>query len=252
VGDPPQVCFRTTVATACTATSVSDTAGGSDTTGSFTSNTVSLRVAPGASCQPNVTVDKEICASHADADCGPGGAGPWVKQAPVGILGLLLAHPRWRITVTDHGPVDAASVRVNDSVEPGCVSAAGLVAAGEIVAVEQDQVDRHGDGRVLGRRDAGQVDRPVRGEGRTADHGSVRISDVHSGRRKVHVGQVHALQSGIGVAVDVVGPTVAVESRRRQPHGRSTVDARADAGRRILGDSTPPSPRPNRHWVTGS
>jgi hypothetical protein len=72
-----------------------------------------------------VTVNKEICASNDDLDCGPGGAGPWVKQAPVGILGVLLAHPRWRITVTNNGPVDAVQVRINDQVEPTCPSAAG-------------------------------------------------------------------------------------------------------------------------------
>lgn len=119
-GDSPQICLRTTVAPTCTATSVSDTATGSDATGTLTSNTVSLPVAPGASCQPNVTVNKEICASNDDQDCGPGGAGPWVKQAPVGILGVLLAHPRWRITVTNSGPVDATNVSINDQVEPTC------------------------------------------------------------------------------------------------------------------------------------
>jgi hypothetical protein len=70
-------------------------------------------------------VNKEICASDDDQDCGPGGAGPWVKQAPVGLLGILLAHPRWRITVTDNGPVGIANVRVNDAVEASCTSAAG-------------------------------------------------------------------------------------------------------------------------------
>ncbi len=124
-GDPPQICFQTTVLPTCTATSVTDTANGSDATGAFTSNPVTLPVAPGGACQPNVTVNKEICASDDDVDCGPGGAGPWVKQAPVGILGVLLAHPRWRITVTDNGPVDITNVRVNDQVEPSCTTAAG-------------------------------------------------------------------------------------------------------------------------------
>jgi hypothetical protein len=125
VGDPPQVCFQTTVAAACTATAVTDTATGTDATGEFTSNTVRLGVAPGAGCQPDVTVNKEICASYDDVDCGPGGAGPWVKQTPVGLLGLLLAHPRWRITITNTGPVAAAGVRISDHVEPSCVTAAG-------------------------------------------------------------------------------------------------------------------------------
>lgn len=124
-GDPPQLCFQTTVAGTCTVTSVTDTANGTDTTGAFTSNTVTARVAPGAGCQPNVTVNKEICASNDDVDCGPGGAGPWVKQTPVGLLGLLLAHPRWRITVTDNGPVGITGARINDGVEPSCSTAAG-------------------------------------------------------------------------------------------------------------------------------
>jgi hypothetical protein len=125
LGDPPQVCFETTVAAPCTVTGVTDTANGTDTTGTFTSNTVRLGVAPGANCTPNVTVNKEICASNDNADCGPGGAGPWVKQAPVGLLGILLAHPRWRITVTNNGPVDVTGVRINDSVEPTCATTAG-------------------------------------------------------------------------------------------------------------------------------
>lgn len=124
-GDPPQVCFQTTVAPTCSATSVTNTANGADATGTFTSDTVTLPVAPGAGCQPNVTVDKEICGSLNSQNCGPGGAGPWVKQAPVGILGVLLAHPMWRITVTDNGPVGAANVQVNDPVEPSCATAAG-------------------------------------------------------------------------------------------------------------------------------
>jgi hypothetical protein len=124
-GDPPQVCFHTTVAATCTVTGVSDTATGADATGTLTSNTVRIAVAPGTGCQPHVTINKEICGSHNAADCGPGGAGPWVKRAPVGLLGLLLAHPHWRITVTDAGPVDITGVRIHDGAEPGCATAAG-------------------------------------------------------------------------------------------------------------------------------
>jgi hypothetical protein len=72
-----------------------------------------------------VTINKEICASSNIADCGPGGPGPWVKQAPVGLLGLLFANPQWRITVTDAGPVDITGVTINDPVEQSCVTAAG-------------------------------------------------------------------------------------------------------------------------------
>jgi hypothetical protein len=125
VGDPPQVCFQTTVTPTCTTTGLSDTATGTDATGDLTSNTVHVAVAPGASCQPHVTIDKEICSSHDDRDCGPGGPGPWVKRTPVGLLGLLLAHPHWRITITDQGPVDITGVTVHDGAEPSCVTAAG-------------------------------------------------------------------------------------------------------------------------------
>jgi hypothetical protein len=124
-GDPPQVCFQTTVATDCAATGVTNTATGSDAGGGFTSNTVNLAVAPGQSCQPNVTVNKEICAVNDVHKCGPGGVGPWVKQAPVGILGLLLAHPYWRITVTDAGPVGITGAQLVDAAEPSCATAAG-------------------------------------------------------------------------------------------------------------------------------
>jgi hypothetical protein len=127
-GDPPQVCFHTTVTPTCTVTGVSDTATGTDATGTLTSNTVSLAVAPGPSCQPTVTINKEICASHNNADCGPGGAGPWVKQAPVGLLGLLFANPHWRITVTDSGPVGITGARINDGAQPSCATAAGTFA----------------------------------------------------------------------------------------------------------------------------
>ncbi len=123
-GDPPQICFRTTVAAACTTTAVTNTASGSDATGALTSNTVTTAVAPGAGCRPDVTVEKEICGSGNWHDCGPDGAGPWAKTSPVGLLGLLgTAH--WRITVSNAGPVDAASVTVNDAVTPGCRKAAG-------------------------------------------------------------------------------------------------------------------------------
>jgi uncharacterized repeat protein (TIGR01451 family) len=123
-GDAPQVCFRTTLSSACTVTSVSNTGTGTDPSGAMTSNTVTVGIAPGSGCQPQVTVNKEICASTRAADCAPGGPGPWVKRTPVGLLGLLgTAH--WRITVTNSGPVDAVNMTVNDQAVPGCSAAAG-------------------------------------------------------------------------------------------------------------------------------
>ncbi|SFW85863.1 DUF7617 domain-containing protein [Amycolatopsis australiensis] len=119
-GDAPQLCFRTTIAADCAVTSVTNTASGTDSTGSFTSNTVTLPVAPGASCTPKVSVEKEICTSSSAAKCGPGSAGPWAKQAGVGLLGLLNATAYWRITVTNAGPVGITSAHVVDSVEPSC------------------------------------------------------------------------------------------------------------------------------------
>lgn len=124
-GDPPQVCLRTTISTACAVADVSDTATGTDVTGAFSSNTVAVPVAPGAACQPVVTANKEICASKTASHCGPGGSGPWAKKAPVGTLGLLNATAYWRITVTNQGPVAITDAHVVDYVEPACEAAAG-------------------------------------------------------------------------------------------------------------------------------
>jgi uncharacterized repeat protein (TIGR01451 family) len=134
-GDPPQVCFKTTVASTCTVTAVSNTATGTDVTGALTSNTVSFPVAPGPNCQPNVTVNKEVCSSTNEHQCLPGGIGPWVKRAGLGPLSLLGATIHWRITVTNSGPVAISSATLNDTVEPGCVTAAGTftLAAGASV-----------------------------------------------------------------------------------------------------------------------
>lgn len=123
-GDDPQVCLRTVVTADCATTSVSDTATGSDSTGALTSNTVSLDVAPGEQCRPEVKVDKEICTVSSPHACGPGGAGPWAKKSPVGLLDLL-GTARWRITVTNTGPVDVVNASVNDPTTPSCRSAAG-------------------------------------------------------------------------------------------------------------------------------
>ncbi|GAB3165875.1 hypothetical protein GCM10027258_89270 [Amycolatopsis stemonae] len=130
-GDAPQVCFRTTISADCAVASVADTATGTDSTGAFTSNTVTLPVAPGASCTPKVKVEKEICTSTSAAKCGPGGAGPWAKQTGVGLLGLLNATAYWRITVTDLGPVGITSAQVVDTVEPSCRTGPFSLAAGQ-------------------------------------------------------------------------------------------------------------------------
>ncbi|GHH80876.1 hypothetical protein GCM10018781_62260 [Kitasatospora indigofera] len=123
-GDAPQICFRTTVTPDCATTALTNTATGTDATGSLTSNTVTTAVAPGPGCRPVVSVEKEICASGHPHDCGPDGPGPWAKSSPVGLLSLL-GTAYWRITVTNAGPVDAVSVTVNDAVTPGCRKAAG-------------------------------------------------------------------------------------------------------------------------------
>ncbi|MFI5586015.1 hypothetical protein ACIA5G_13335 [Amycolatopsis sp. NPDC051758] len=130
-GDAPQVCFRTTIATDCAVASVANTATGTDSSGSFTSNTVTLPVAPGTACTPVVKVEKEICKPATAAKCGPGGVGPWVKQAPVGLLGLLNATAYWRITVTNQGPVGISAAQVVDSVEPSCQTGPFTLAAGQ-------------------------------------------------------------------------------------------------------------------------
>ncbi|MEV7417204.1 hypothetical protein [Streptomyces sp. NPDC089919] len=123
-GDAPQVCVRTVVAADCSVTQVSDTATATDATGSLTSNTVDLAVAPGSQCKPAVTVEKEICTVSNPHACGPGGAGPWAKKSPVGLL-QLLGTAYWRITVTNTGPVPVTQVTVNDPTTPGCRTAAG-------------------------------------------------------------------------------------------------------------------------------
>jgi hypothetical protein len=132
-GDAPQICFKTTVSSTCTVTEASDTATGDDATGTLTSNTVRLPVAPGGGCQPNVTINKEICASANNQDCQPGGPGPWAKHATPGLLGLLLANPHWRITVTNNGPTGITGATLNDNAEPSCRTAAGTfdLAAGQ-------------------------------------------------------------------------------------------------------------------------
>lgn len=50
-------------------------------------------------------------------NCIAGGSGPWAKQTPVGILGLLTASPHWRITITNNGPVGITGATVIDPAE---------------------------------------------------------------------------------------------------------------------------------------
>ncbi|MFD4669791.1 hypothetical protein ACFWNN_08650 [Lentzea sp. NPDC058450] len=130
-GDAPQVCFRTTISADCAVTSVANTAGGTDGTGSFSSNTVTRQVAPGAACMPNVVVNKEICGSYTPSHCKAGGAGPWLKQAPVGVLGLLNATAYWRVTVTNNGPIPIVDAYVVDDVEPSCQTGPFTLQPGE-------------------------------------------------------------------------------------------------------------------------
>ncbi|SDF73833.1 hypothetical protein SAMN05216553_10338 [Lentzea fradiae] len=130
-GDAPQMCFRTTISADCPVTSVANTAGAEDATGSLTSNTVTRQVAPGSACAPNVVVNKEICGSYTPSNCKAGGAGPWVKQAPVGILGLLNATAYWRVTVTNNGPIAITDAYVVDDVEPACQTGPFALQPGE-------------------------------------------------------------------------------------------------------------------------
>ncbi|MFJ2775532.1 hypothetical protein [Kitasatospora sp. NPDC087315] len=122
VGDPPQVCFDTTVGTDCSITSVSNQA--TSVTGTLpavTSNTVTFQVTPGAGCQPAMTVLKEVCTSSNPADCQSGGIGPWASSASVPSGGTAY----WRITATNTGQVNLTGITLNDGVAPSCVTAAG-------------------------------------------------------------------------------------------------------------------------------
>lgn len=130
-GDAPQVCFRTTISPECPVTSVTNTANGTDATGSLTSNTVTRQIAPGPACTPNVVVDKEICGSYTPANCKAGGSGPWVKQAPVGTLGLLNATAYWRVTVKNNGAIPVVDAYVVDEVEPNCQAGPFTLQPGE-------------------------------------------------------------------------------------------------------------------------
>ncbi|MGW7447104.1 DUF7617 domain-containing protein [Kitasatospora sp. NPDC054795] len=122
VGDAPQICFETTVATDCSVTAVSNQAS-AVTNGQppVTSNTVTLQVTPGAQCTPMLTIDKEVCTSTNPADCGQNGPGPWAKTASV----AQGATAYWRITVTNTGTVNITGITLTDPVTPSCATTAG-------------------------------------------------------------------------------------------------------------------------------
>ncbi|KIQ66265.1 hypothetical protein TR51_00920 [Kitasatospora griseola] len=117
VGDAPQICFETTVATDCSVTAVSNQAT-AVTNGQtpVASNTVTLQVNPGPDCAPMVKIIKEVCASTNPGDCGPGGPGPWGSTTTIPPGGTAF----WRITVTNAGPSDVAGVTLTDPVTPSC------------------------------------------------------------------------------------------------------------------------------------
>ncbi|MFD8596575.1 hypothetical protein ACFV1L_16400 [Kitasatospora sp. NPDC059646] len=123
VGDAPQICYETKVATDCAVTSVSDHAT-AVTNGQppVTSNTVTLQVAPSPECAPVLNVVKEVCTSDSPGDCGPGGPGPWgpVTTVPPGATAF------WRITVINPGPVEVNGITLTDDVTPSCAAAAGV------------------------------------------------------------------------------------------------------------------------------
>ncbi|MGW3071374.1 DUF7617 domain-containing protein [Kitasatospora sp. NPDC001132] len=122
VGDPPQICFETKVATDCSVTAVSNQASAVTNGGTpVTSNTVTLQVTPGPECAPQLTINKEVCTSANAADCVDGGPGPWAKNATL----TPGATAYWRITVTNTGTVPATGITLTDSVSPSCVTAAG-------------------------------------------------------------------------------------------------------------------------------
>ncbi|MFJ8444464.1 DUF7507 domain-containing protein, partial [Kitasatospora griseola] len=122
VGDDPQICFETTVATDCAVTSVSNQASAvTNGQAPVTSNTVTLQVPAGPECTAALTIHKEVCASLNPTDCGPGGPGPWVPTTT--IPSGSTAH--WRITVTNDGPVDIHGITLTDAVTPSCVTNAG-------------------------------------------------------------------------------------------------------------------------------
>ncbi|MEV7780099.1 hypothetical protein [Kitasatospora sp. NPDC088351] len=122
VGDPPQVCFDTTVGTDCSITSVSNQATAvTGTLPAVTSNTVTFEVTPGAGCQPAMTVLKEVCTSSNPADCQSGGIGPWASSTSVPSGGTAY----WRITATNTGQVNLTGITLDDGVAPSCVTAAG-------------------------------------------------------------------------------------------------------------------------------
>ncbi|MGW1173997.1 DUF7617 domain-containing protein [Kitasatospora sp. NPDC002543] len=122
VGDAPQICFETTVATDCAVTAVTNQASAvTDGQAPVTSDTVTLQVAPGAQCAPALTIAKEVCTSTSAGDCTDGGPGPWA--ATTTIPSGSTAY--WRITVTNTGTVPVTGITLTDTVTPSCATAAG-------------------------------------------------------------------------------------------------------------------------------
>ncbi|NKE56760.1 hypothetical protein FXN61_07905 [Lentzea sp. PSKA42] len=73
---------------------------------------------------PTLNVVKEVCASSAPVDCGPGGAGPWAENT----LMSAASTAYWRIRVTNPTTVDIPGATLNDPATPACATAAGTFA----------------------------------------------------------------------------------------------------------------------------
>ncbi|GLZ30150.1 hypothetical protein Lesp02_23400 [Lentzea sp. NBRC 105346] len=73
-----------------------------------------------------LTIAKQVCSSLVAADCGAGGAGPWVELATIP-AGTTV---RWKITVTNTGSVDLTGITINDAAHPACATGPFSVAAG--------------------------------------------------------------------------------------------------------------------------
>jgi uncharacterized repeat protein (TIGR01451 family) len=98
------------------------------TAGSIVNTATASGVAPGASTPissppSSVTVPlaaigilKQVCGTEVAADCGPGGAGPWVSSVDVPQGDTAY----WKVTVTNTGDTPLGNVTVSDPSTPGC------------------------------------------------------------------------------------------------------------------------------------